>query len=209
MHAYSKRGVGVEQQIQQKTEKYTWRGQGFYLHDQSPYERYGLPEERTEIDTERFRLKFDMEHVYTPTHYMRIKSAYWSDPYIQEEFFRGNFAAQSEAFNQASWVYGTDRFAVEGYAKQHLFDVDERIDRIEVAVDVYEQPLRDQWYYAGTTEAAYLSKWNLLPVADDDELGRFITAHKLSKPMQKGVVRIVPRVRQKPRITPAPRCLNR
>ena len=52
----------------------------------------------------------------------------------------------------------------------------------------------DRWYYASTTEAAYLSKWHLLPVAEEDELGRFITAHKLSKPMQKGVVRIVPRV---------------
>ena len=194
LHAYSKRGVGIEQQFQQTTEKYTWKGQAFYLHDQSPYERYGLPEERAEIDTERFRLKFDMEQVYTPTHYTRLKSAYWSDPYIQEEFFRGNFAAQSEAFNQASWVYGGDHFAVEGYAKQHLFDVDERIDRVEVALDVYDQPLSDRWYYASTTEAAYLSKWHVLPVAEEDELGRFITAHKLSMPMQKGVVRVVPRV---------------
>ena len=189
LHAYSKRGVALEQQFQQTTDKITWIGKGFYLNDESPYERYGRPRERSKIDAERFRLKFDMEHNYTPTHYTHLKSAYWSDPYIQEEFFRGNFERESEAFNQASWVYGNDSFALEGYAKEQFFDID-RIDRLEVAVDVYEQPLNDQWYYAGTTEAAYLS----LPLEDNDEFGRFITAHKLSMPMQKGLVRIVPRI---------------
>ena len=64
----------MEQQFQQTTEKYTWKGQGFYLHDQSPYERYGRPRERSKIDAERFRLKFDMEHNYTPTHYTHLKA---------------------------------------------------------------------------------------------------------------------------------------
>ena len=194
LHTYSKRGVGIEQQFQQATEKHVWRWQGFYLHDESPHERYGLPEERSEISQDRFRLKFDLEQLYAPTHYTRLQSAYWSDPYIQEEFFRDNFAAQSEAFNQASWVYGTDRFAIEGYAKQHLFDEKAHIDRVEIAVDVYEQPLNDRLYYAGTTEAAYLSKSSVLPVAAEEEFGRFISAHKLFMPWQKGVVRLVPRV---------------
>ena len=114
---------------------------------------------------------------------------------MQEEYFRDDFKAASQAYNQASWVYGGEHMAFEGYAKQHLFDADERIDRVAMAWEVYEQPLHDgRFFYASSSEAAYLVKRVVQPVEEDEELGRLLSAHRFYKPMTRGGVRFVPRV---------------
>ena len=45
LHYYSRRGLGLESHLYGADERSSWRWQGFYLSDRSPYERYDKPDD--------------------------------------------------------------------------------------------------------------------------------------------------------------------
>ena len=49
LHLYSKRGVGFEQILSQRTDRSHWMFDGIYLLDEDPYQRYDKSEEKAHL----------------------------------------------------------------------------------------------------------------------------------------------------------------
>ena len=87
LHLYSKRGVGFEQVLSQKTDRSDWMFDGVYLSDEDPYQRYDKPEEKAHFDEQRYRVRIQGAHRSSLTTYLLSSWTYLSDRYFMEEFF--------------------------------------------------------------------------------------------------------------------------
>ena len=89
LHLYSKRGIGFEQVLSQKTDRSDWMFDGVYLSDENPYQRYDKPEEKAHFDEQRYRVRLQGAHRSSPTTYLLSSWTYLSDRFLWKNFFPG------------------------------------------------------------------------------------------------------------------------
>ncbi len=195
LHLYSRRGAGIEQVFSWNREDSSGTLKGFYLDDSAPYTRYDAPDERTLIDRNRYHLKFDEQHRFSPTHYIGSTWSYLSDPAVVEEFFRDEYLRYAQPENRASWVYGSGLFGTEIYASRRLNGFYENTDRFQAALDFYRLriPGTPLFYQSESQMALLQRQYQTGSPRPDYDSFRMHTVHGLYLPQRVGFFSVVPR----------------
>ena len=195
LHLYSKRGVGLEQSLAWRRDDSVWELDGFYLQDENRYERYDEPEERSEIDASRFRVRLQGDERFSDRSYVMSSWSVLSDRYVVEEFFRDEFRRMAQPETRSSLVVAGEQGALELYASQRLNDFYGNTDRLEVAWDGYRQRLWDgPLFYEGRTALAYLEqRAEGGSLMEENEAFRALSDHGVFWPVRWGALAVVPR----------------
>ena len=195
LHLYSKRGVGFEQVLNRKTDRSDWMFDGVYLSDEDPYQRYDEPEERAHFDEQRYRIRLQGVHRFSPSTYLLSSWTYLSDRYFVEEFFRDDYRYHAQPETRASFVSAGDYIGFEVYASQRLNDFYSNTDRVEVSIDGYRQQLwSSPFFYENRSAFSYLEQQGVDELAQDNEAFRVWSDHALYYPNRLGALSLVPRV---------------
>lgn len=195
LHLYSKRGVGFEQVLNRKTDRSDWMFDGVYLSDEDPYQRYDEPEERAHFDEQRYRIRLQGVHRFSPATYLLSSWTYLSDRYFVEEFFRDDYRYHAQPETRASFVSAGDYIGFEVYASQRLNDFYSNTDRVEVSIDGYRQQLwSSPFFYENRSAFSYLEQQGVDELAQDNEAFRVWSDHALYYPNRLGALSLVPRV---------------
>ncbi|MAS97321.1 MAG: hypothetical protein CMF29_00090 [Kiritimatiellaceae bacterium] len=195
LHLYSKRGVGFEQVLNRKTDRSDLMFDGVYLSDEDPYQRYDEPEERAHFDEQRYRIRLQGVHRFSPSTYLLSSWTYLSDRYFVEEFFRDDYRYHAQPETRASFVSAGDYIGFEVYASQRLNDFYSNTDRVEVSIDGYRQQLwSSPFFYENRSAFSYLEQQGVDELAQDNEAFRVWSDHALYYPNRLGALSLVPRV---------------
>ena len=195
LHLYSKRGVGFEQVLSQKTDRSNWIFDGVYLSDEDPYQRYDRLEEKAHFDKQRYRVRIQGAHRYSPTTYLLSSWSYLSDRYFMEEFFRDEYRYNAQPETRVSFVSAGDNIGLEVYASRRLNDFYSNTDRLEVSIDGYRQQLwNSPFFFENRSAFSYLEQQEVDDLAEEEELFRAWSEHTLYYPNRLGALSLVPRV---------------
>ena len=195
LHLYSKRGVGFEQILSQRTDRSHWMFDGIYLLDEDPYQRYDKSEEKAHFDEQRYRVRLQGSHRSSPTTYLLSSWTYLSDRYFMEEFFRDEYRYHAQPETRASFVAAGDYVGLEVYASRLLNDFYSNMDRVEVSIDGYRQQLwSSPFFYENRSAFSYLEQQRVDKLAEEKEVFRAWSEHTLYYPNRLGAFSLVPRV---------------
>ncbi|HBO87910.1 MAG TPA: hypothetical protein DD620_04115 [Verrucomicrobia bacterium] len=168
---------------------------GVYLSDEDPYQRYDEPEERAHFDEQRYRIRLQGVHRFSPATYLLSSWTYLSDRYFVEEFFRDDYRYHAQPETRASFVSAGDYIGFEVYASQRLNDFYSNTDRVEVSIDGYRQQLwSSPFFYENRSAFSYLEQQGVDELAQDNEAFRVWSDHALYYPNRLGALSLVPRV---------------
>jgi lipopolysaccharide assembly outer membrane protein LptD (OstA) len=153
----SKRGVGLGQDFRWDIfDNGDGEISGYYISDQDT-EAGG---HATEIDDERYRVKFTQDYNFTDQDYVLAKLQYVSDAYLLEDFFESEYKQSSVPENYLFYTHRADKWLLTGLAKGKLNDYYTVVSKYpEITFDVMRQEIADSgFYYDSTTVAGFMDK---------------------------------------------------
>lgn len=195
---YTKRGVGLGQNLELDAPSKTGVIGGYYLNDQSPYERHSDTNALREIAEDRYRLKLEYLGYENGNelNYLNTRWMYLSDPYVLEEFFKREYRTTAQPENYASLMVGQlPGLGAELFVNKRLNSFYENVDRYEYNLDLYRTKLwQTPLYFQSENSFAWLertySATNTLP---DYSSVRLDSANAIYWPMRVGFLNVVPR----------------
>jgi LPS-assembly protein len=156
----SKRGVGLGQDFRWNiSDNGDGEISGYYIND-TDTEAGG---HKVDIDSERYRFKFDQDYNFSDRDYVLAKLQYVSDPYILEDFFEDEYEYSSVPENYLFYTHRADNWLLTGLAKGKLNDYYTIVAKYpELTLDVMRQEILDTgFYYDSITIAGFMDKqWN-------------------------------------------------
>ena len=192
------RGPGVGQEVGWIVTNGQGRVYGYYTHDEEPNGDYN-GENRTDVDPERYRLRFQHAQGLTDRDYILADINYLSDPYVVEDFFRTEYRGGFQPQNNLSLTHRGDAFSAGVSLYKRLNDFYTAVDRLpEANLDVFRTRLGDSpFYYESRNSAAFLQKlWaeDESDSRDDYSAARIDSSHMLYYPTRQfGFLNVIPR----------------
>ena len=196
----SERGIGVGQDFDWRDpEASAWNGnlKLYYLDDDKPIDD-DEDIETSDIDNQRYRVRFEHEANFTYRDYALFKAHYLSDTDILEDFFEDEYRDENIPDNYAVYTHRGDYNTLLVQARGRLNDFYEGLNRLpEVSLDLMRQPIgQSAFYYEGQTAGAYLE--HVYPKddgQDDYSSVRLDTEHAIFRPSKCfGFLSVIPRV---------------
>jgi len=183
----SMRGVGLGQDFRWNVlDNGDGEISGYYIND-TDTEAGGHD---TEIEDNRYRVKFDQDYNFTDQDYVLAKLQYVSDAYILEDFFERDYKQSSVPENYLFYTHRADNWVLTGLAKGKLNDFYTVVAKYpELTFDVMRQEIVDSgFYYDSITIAGFMDKqWSDTRKAngyEDYDLFRFHTDQFINYPLK-------------------------
>lgn len=195
----SRRGPGVGQDVGWRAKDVEGRLYGYYVNDQDPQADYGGGEDRSALDSGRYRLRFQHSQGFSARDYFLMDANYLSDEYMMEDFFREEYRNGFQPQNHAVYTHRGDGYSAGLSVYKRLNDFYTAVDRLpEANLDVTRTRIGEtSFYYENRNSASFLQKlWS-----DDDSAShedyssaRIDTDHTLYYPSRYfGFLNITPR----------------
>jgi LPS-assembly protein len=191
----TRRGPGGGLDVDYRTSTTISLWEGYYLNDKRPVDAEDVGKKITE---DRYRLKWKHRQDFPERTTVMLSLAKWSDPDIEEDFFRGDFARENQPDNYISAAKRGDAFVISVLARPQVnpfFETVERLPDVKLEtprVKIGPTPL----YYEGETSVAHLRQ-NFVGAAstNDAHVVRLDTFHQIVWPnMLFGWLSVTPRV---------------
>lgn len=195
----SRRGPAVGQEVGWKAEGVEGRLYGYYADDQDPQSDYGGGEDRSGLDSGRYRVRFQHSQELAARDHVRVDADYLSDEFLMEDFFRSEYRDGFQPQNHASYTHRGDGYALGLSAYKRLNDFYTAVDRLpEATLDITRGRIGETpFYYESRNSAAFLQKlWpeDETATKDDYSSARIDTAHTLYYPSKLfGFLNVTPR----------------
>ncbi len=193
----SKRGVAFGQDLKWRDPRGDWSGaiEGYTLDDKEPLE--GKDADRTDIDNERYRVRFEHGHSLGDRDTIQVSADYLSDPDVLKDFFRRDYRKANQPDNFVVYTYRGDSFTAGVQARKRLNDFYDDLDRLpELSADFLRRELADsRVYYEGATSAGFLERLYAEGSTNENYSAfRFDTAHTVYRPARfGGFLNVIPR----------------
>lgn len=195
----TKRGLGLGEDL-------LWQlpddgGEGklelYYLNDREPLDNeYDKEYYGDQVDSDRYRLRFQHAEELGPRDYLTADLQYLSDPKIREDFFERDYRLQSQPENRVSLSHRGDNYSAGLLFNTRLNDFYENIDRMpELTLDLQRQKLGDsKIYYESDNSISRLKKvFAEQSDGEDFESTRLDTHHTLYYPRKYlGYLNLIP-----------------
>lgn len=157
----TKRGVGLGQDIKWRDPEGDWNGKlsAYGLDDQQPYDDDESLTSK-DIDSQRYRVRFQHDQTLGDRDYALINLDYVSDVDLLEDFFEGDYRRSNQPENYAVYTYRGDNYTASLEARKRLNDFYDDLDRLpQLSVSLPRQEILDgPYYYGGQSSAGYLNK---------------------------------------------------
>ncbi|MFC1462481.1 LPS-assembly protein LptD [Verrucomicrobiota bacterium] len=195
----SKRGIGLGQDLGWRTKGLGYLGDltMYYVDDQEPVAEDEGPE-TTDIDNQRYRVRFKHVQYLGRRAYLLTELHYLSDEDIREDFFEDEYRERSQVDNYVTYTYRGDSYTASLMGRARLNDFYTTVTRLpEASVSVLKLQIGDSFvYYEGETVASALEKeWEEESDEENYSAFRFDTLHMLSRPSKcLGFLNLTPRV---------------
>jgi LPS-assembly protein len=181
----TERGVGVGQDFKWNVDENKQFGdlKLYYVDDQEPIADDDPPNK--DVDSDRYRIRFEDEHTFTAQDTALIRAHYLSDTDILEDFFEDEFRQERQPDNFISYTHREDNYTVNGIARSRLNDFYNSVNRLpEVSLDVFRQPIKESsFFYESLTSASFLQReFEETSGLDSLDSFRFDTVHALFRP---------------------------
>jgi len=186
---YSKRGVGVGQDLAWRTPGGGGGIETYYINDDDRYDDEDIGPRRALIDNDRYRVKVTHREQFTDETYFQTRFNYLSDPDILEDFFNEEFRGEANPENYAVLQHSAERYAAGLRMDRRLNDFYTTVERIpDFSLDWYRGRVTGTpFHFESRNSFAYLerlhSETNVPPVSDYRS-GRFDTYNRLFLPLR-------------------------
>lgn len=195
----TERGVGVGQDFRWNVRDSSQIGglKLYYADDQEPIADDDDPPNK-DVDSDRYRIRFEDSHMFTPKDTVLIRAHYLSDTDILEDFGEDEFRQERQPDNYISYAHREYNYTVNGVVRSRLNDFYNSVNRLpEVSLDVFRQPIKESpFFYESLTSASFLQReFEESSGLDSLESFRFDTVHGLFRPDKHfGFLTLIPRV---------------
>ena len=191
---YEKRGIGLNPRLFLNTDDLNINFDAFYLNDNDPYRRYNLPNQIDEITSERLKIGLNANRKFSDENYINSKFLYFSDRYLNEEFFRNEYLEEVQPENRISWVYGNEIIGSEVYISTRLNDFYANLNRIDLIANFHRKRISNSpFYHEGKVKLSKLDYRDENQLNSSDDLIRFYNYHRIFLPSKIGKVNFIPK----------------
>lgn len=174
---------------------------GYYLSDDDPMnEDYDRFSGRDEAEDSRYRIKLRHDTYFTSADYLTLRTTYYSDSYVMQDFFEEEYKDYIQPESYASFTHN-------GLYASFGADVNHRVNKFyenvnrtpNLWLDTTLLELGESGIYyqtensGGFLEREYADYDNDLPVADSYDTLRIDTFHRIDMPLKVDFVSFVPR----------------
>ena len=175
---------------------------GYYLKDDDPmnedYDRYA---DRDIAEDSRYRVKLRHDSYFSPADYLTVRTTYYSDSYVMQDFFEDEFKEYLKPESYASYTHNGQALSFGATANHRLNKFYQHVNRLpELWLDTTLLELGQSGiYYESSTSGGFLEyeyadydTTNAVP--DSYDTLRVDSRHQLSMPLKLDFVSLVPRV---------------
>ena len=175
---------------------------GYYLNDDNPmdedYDRYP---NRDIAEDSRYRVKLRHDTYFSPSDYLTVRTTYYSDSYVMQDFFEDEFKEYLKPESYASYTHNGQYLSFGGTANHRMNKFYQNVNRLpELWLDTTLLELGESGiYYESATSGGFLefeyADYGLTnAVPDSYDSLRIDSRHQLSMPFKIDFVSLVPRV---------------
>ena len=175
---------------------------GYYFADDDPMnEDYDRFPNRDIAEDNRYRFKIRHETYFTPADYLTVRSSYYSDSYVMEDFFEDEYKDYMVPESYASYTHNGQYSSFGATVNHRANKFYQNVNRMpELWLDTTLLELGESGiYYESVNSGTFLEKeyadygtTNAVP--DSYDTLRFDTRHQLDMPLKIDFVSLVPRV---------------
>ncbi|MDK2857866.1 MAG: LPS-assembly protein [Verrucomicrobiota bacterium] len=199
---YSKRGVGLGQDLRWITPHGKGKIETYYIHDSDPTKDRDDPARRRLVDSDRYRIKVQHREQMDDKTYFSTKLNWLSDPDVTDDFFKDEFRHEANPENYAVLQHSADDYAVGLRVDQRLNDFYTTVNRRpQLSFDSYRRQLGETpFHFESENNVGFFeevnAETNLPPVlrGDNYRSARLDTYNRLFLPLRfNDFLNVIPR----------------
>lgn len=175
---------------------------GYYLSDDKPmWKKLDRYPDRDEAEDSRYRIKLRHDTYFTTADYLTLRTTYYSDSYMMQDFFEDEYKDYLKPESYASYTHN-GQYATLGIGVNHrLNKFYQNVNRYpELTFESTLLELGESGFYyetqnsGGFLEYEYADYDNDRAVPDSYDTVRIDTLHEINRPVKIDFLSLVPRV---------------